>query len=160
MSGLTVLKVVALAALLGGGFLMIGAASSYLRNRKAFETWPAVEAVVTRSEVVRRGVMRASPKYQAEFDFRFTVVDKEHTGTLLAPSRTFSREESEKEAKRFPVGSRHRIRYNPAKPSEIILDANPSDYFVTAMVPFTVGVVMAAIGGVILGLTLLKARGR
>ncbi|MGH9603233.1 MAG: DUF3592 domain-containing protein [Terriglobales bacterium] len=158
MMGRTVLKVIALAALLGGGFLMIGSASSYHRNRKALETWPLADAIVARSEVKQPGVGRASAKYQAEFEFRFTVEGKEHTGTLTAASRTFSREGSAKEASRFLVGSRHRIRYNPAKPSEIILDVDPSAYFHTAVVPFLVGVVMAFIGAIVLGATLFKAR--
>jgi hypothetical protein len=158
MTGRTLLKVGALAALLGGGFLMVGAGSSYLRNRKALTDWPAADAVVTRSVVVRRGVGRASPKYLAEFDSRFTVNGQEYTGSLPASSRTFSREDSEKETKRFPLGSRHRIRYNPAKPTESVLDADPSDYFLTALVPFLVGMVMAAIGAIVLGARLLKVR--
>lgn len=158
MTGLTVLKVVALAALLAGGFLIVGSASSYHRNRQALETWPAADAVVTRSEVNQPGVGRASAKYQADFAFRFTVDGKEQTGKLSASSRTFSREGSEKEADRFPVGSRHRIRYNPQKPSEIILDADPSSYFYTAAVPFLVGLVMALLGALVFGATLFKAR--
>lgn len=158
MSGRTLLRIIALAALLAGAFLMIGSASSYYRNRKALETWPAADAIVTRSEVKQPGVGRASAKYQAEFDFRFAVDGKDHTGLLTAASRTFSREESEKEARRFPVGSRHRIRYNPARPSEIILDADSSAYSYTAIVPFLVGFVMALLAAVVLGATLFKAK--
>ncbi|MGH9533108.1 MAG: DUF3592 domain-containing protein [Terriglobales bacterium] len=156
--GRTVLKVIALAALLGGGFLIIGSVSSYHRNRKALETWPVADAIVARSEVKQPGVGRASAKYQAEFEFRFTVEGQEHTGTLTASSRTFSRAESAKETSRFPAGSRHRIRYNPAKPSEILLDVDPSAYFHTAVVPFLVGAVMALLGAVVFGATLFKAR--
>jgi len=158
LSGRTLLRIIALAALLAGAFLMIGSVSSFHRNRKALETWPAADAVVTRSEVKQPGVGRASAKYQAEFDFRFTVDGREHTGSLTAASRTFSREESEKEARRFPVGSRHRIRYNPAKPSEIILDVDLGAYFHTAVVPFLLGAVMALLGAIVLGATLFKAR--
>jgi len=158
MTGLNILKVVAFAALLAGAFLMLGSASSYYRNCKALKTWPAADAVVIRSEVNQPGVGRASAKYQADFAFRFTVDGKEHTGKLSAPSRTFSRESSEKETDRFPVGSHHRIRYNPAKPSEIILDADPDAYCYTALVPFLVGLVMAVLGLVVFGATLVKAR--
>ncbi len=160
MTGLTVLKVVALAALLAGGFLVIGSASSYHRNRKALETWPAADAVVTRSQVTQPGVGRASARYQADFAFHFTVDGQEHAGKLSASSRTFSRAGSEKEANRFPVGSRHRIRYNPAKPSEIILDVDSSAYFYTAVAPFLLGLVMALLGAVVFAATLFKARGQ
>ncbi len=158
MTGLTLLKVVALTSLLGGGFLMVAAGAGYLQNRKALTDWPAADAVVTRSEVVRRGPR--TPHWMAEFDFRFSVNGKEYTGSLPASSRTFSREDSEKETKRFPLGSRHRIRYNPARPAEIILDAHPSDYFLTALVPFVLGLIMTGLGAVLLGLALFRARGQ
>jgi len=132
--------------------------TEFSNEGEALETWPAAEAVVTRSEVVRRSPR--GPHWMAEFDFRFTVNGQEYTGSLPASSRTFSREDSEKETKRFPLGSRHRIRYNPAKPTEIILNADPSDYFLTALVPFLVRMVMAAIGAIVLGATLFKARGQ
>lgn len=158
MTGLNILKVIAFAALLAGAFLMIGSASSYYRNRKALENWPAADAVVIRSEVNQPGVGQASAKYQTDFAFRFTLDGKEHTGKLSAPSRTFSREGFEKEADRFPVGSHHRIHYNPAKPSEIILDADPDAYYYAALVPFVVGLVMAVLGAVVFGATLVKAK--
>jgi hypothetical protein len=158
MTGLNILKVVAVAALLGGGFLIVGSLSSYYRAAAALESWPAADAVVTRSQVNQPGVGRASAKYQADFVFTFTVEGKEHTATLSASSRTFSREGSQKEADRFPLGSRHRIRYNPADPREIILDASSSAYFQTAIVPLGIGLVMAVIGVAVYTATLFKAK--
>ena len=136
--------------------LILLAVGGWLGNRQyaILTAWPTVEATVTRSRVVRY-YGRHGATYQAEMQFRYTV-DGKTFDTPSGPGYSTSNYLGMKRmADRFAPGTRHPIRYNPADPNDIRMNAGYTFGF------FFLPTLFAGLGVLFsgLGITLLLASG-
>ena len=134
--------------------LILLAVGGWLGSRQytILTAWPTVEATVTRSRVVR-SFGRRGAHYRAEMQFRYTVDGK----TFDTPSdpgySTSDYLGMKKMADDFAPGTRHPIRYNPADPNDIRMNAGYTlGFFLLPTVFAGLGVLLSG-----LGITLLLA---
>ena len=101
------------------------------RTIQVIRSWPAVEAEVVESRVFqarRPGPWLAlldRPVYGAECRVRYVIGDTVYTSPAAIPYRSASEAAMHAWAARCPVGSRRRIRCDPAAPGRVSLADRP-----------------------------------
>ncbi len=115
---------------------------------KILRDWPAVQAEVVRSNVV---VVESPsrPLHDIEVEFAYAVNGTPYSGVIHSNHLSTSRARKEKQAERFPVGSRQAIRYNPQDPRDIRAQVGYNVHF------FAVPIFVLAVGAIFLVVGLL-----
>ena len=124
------------------GFLGISA-PLYWSQYKILRHWPAAAAEVTSSRVL---VLQSpsGPLHDIEVQFAFSVDGRPYAGTIHSNHLSTSRASKEKQAARFPVGSQHVIRYNPADPHDVRAQVGYNVHF------FAVPIFVSGVGAIFL----------
>jgi hypothetical protein len=124
------------------------------RQYTILKSWPAVEAKVMKSEVVRRrSAARRTENhttYGVAIIFHYTVDGAAHT-TRAPEGRTWSEGGAKRMAAQYASGTRHLVHYNPGDPNDIRFDVGYNfDFFFLPIVFGVTGVVLAGVGGELL----------
>jgi len=136
------------------GLGMLGGSYWTAQERLAIvREWPATEGEVLSSEITRhRG--DDSTTYGVEIEFRYTVAGQERRAPATRGFTTSSFSSMQKTVDRFPPGSRHPIKYNPASPGEIYFNAGYTlEFFGIPAFLAGMGLIFTLVGG---GITLGK----
>ena len=112
------------------GLFLVGMGGMVLRQGIKSRRWASVEGEVTYSEVVERRqvtardeTVRTEVSYEPVVEYRFTLREETLTRKQLGLSqRTYARPLAEKVAKRYPVGQKVTVYYNPANREETALE--------------------------------------
>jgi len=142
------LRVVGVANLI---FFVVGllfAIPAYRTQYRILRNWPSADAVVVRSEVVPVEVS-GQQLYDTAVQFAFDVNGRTYMGVVTSPHQSTSYERKLKQITRFPPGSRHSIRYNPAHPADIRADVGYSVHY------FVVPVFITGVASIFLVLALI-----
>ncbi len=137
------------------GLLFLGIAL-WTANRQytIMNTWPTVEAEVTKSQVshyTSRSNSGSSIMYQTEVEFRYTIAGKEYTTPSTPGYSTSNYPAMKRIADTYAPGTRHSIQYNPADPNDIrFMTGYSFTFFLVPVVFGGLGLVFAGIGLVIL----------
>ena len=121
------------------------------RQYAIVHSWPPVEGVVTKSQVSTHGSFDrrsggSSTMYRTEVEFRYTVDGNELVATTTPGYDSSSRSDMEDLAEAFGPGTRHTIRYNPAQPHEILMNAGYNlGFFAPALLTGGLGVLFLGI---------------
>ncbi len=115
----SLLKVIAAGNLIVFTIFLAFAVPPFWRQWHILRTWPAAEATVVRSGVLELPTASGSSLYDIYVEFAYSVDGRSHRGAVNSNHQSINRERKEKQAARFPEGSRHSIRYNPAEPTDI-----------------------------------------
>lgn len=124
------------------GFLGISA-PLYWSQYKILRDWPAADAEVTSSRVLVLE-SQSGPLHDIEVHFAFSATGRPYAGVIHSNHLSASRARKEKQAAEFPVGSHHRIRFNPADPSDIRAQVGYNVHF------FAVPVFISGVGAIFL----------
>lgn len=87
-------------------------------------SWPAVQAEVTSNQVLYQ-----DGSYQPEAEFRYTVRGATLVSKAVLGRGTSGYPQAKRRADQYSPGSRHAIRYDPRRPSEIVADAGYTPAF-------------------------------
>lgn len=115
--------------LVGGIFAIIGVVllgiGAWIGNRQytILQTWPIVQAEVSKSRVTRGRDSEGTAMYGTEIEFRYTVEGKQYLTPSSSAYTTSSYRDMKRQADQYAPGTRHVIRYNPAEPDDIRFDA-------------------------------------
>ncbi len=115
----------------------------YWNQYEILRDWPAVDAEVTRSSLL---VLQShsGPLHDIEVHFAYAVDGRPYVGVIHSNHLSTSRARKENQAAAFPVGSHHRIRYNPAEPSDVRAQVGYNVHF------FAVPIFISGVGGIFL----------
>jgi len=152
----SVLRVVA--AALGLIFLacLVLAAPSYRQQHRILKTWPGVEAEVVRSQVTPHPE-GGTPLYATDLQLAYSVDGRPYLGAYRFPHLSTNYQRKQKQAAQYPPGSRHRIRYSPADPTDIRIHVGYNlEFFMVPVFITGLGLIFAAPAVVLL----LVARAR
>ena len=111
--------------------------------RRALE-WPAAEAIITKSERAYWTVGNGgTAQFDTDITYAYDVQGQRYESsriTLAATEKTLATAEAK--ATRYPLGSKHKVRYDPEKPSHALLEVTPAGngllYWAGLLVAFSV----------------------
>jgi len=117
---------------------------------QVLRSWPETNAQVLRSEVVLGTPEGHENLYRAQLQVLYTVEGKPVTAELISfESRNY--EATRTRVEQFPVGSWHRLRYNPANLSQARLGAGWNrNYFALPLIIASMALLFTCIGAVFL----------
>ena len=150
------LRVIAVACLL---FFLIGlllAVPPFLEQWKVLRTWPAAEAQVVHSQVVPLHTDSGQILYDTLLVLSYQVNGRPYLSSVGSLHQSTNYERKKKQADLFPAGSRTEVRYNPADPRDIRIQAGYNVHFF--VVPIFIGGVAAIFGLLALLFFLLSRR--
>ena len=95
-----------------------------LQRHRAAAGWPQTPGVIEASEVVAERHFKNNLMYRPKIRYRYSAPGGPYVGDKMANTgKLYSKEESaQKIAARYPVGGTVMARYNPADPSEAVLE--------------------------------------
>lgn len=116
-----------------GIFLLIGAGLTYwgwniLQTARASEAWPAVDGIITASDVSHSTDAEGGETYSPEITYRYQVdtVSYENGTIKFGENAYSSRREAEQIAAGYPVGRDVTVYYNPDQPDRSVLEPGVS----------------------------------
>jgi len=145
------LRVIAAASFIFAGIFLIFSLPFFWHQVQVLRNWPETEAQVLRSEVV------ALPSghdnyYRAQLHVLYTVAGNPVTAALTS-FESSNHEATLQRAEQFPVGSRHRLRYDPANPTQARLGAGWNrNFFALPLVILSVAAFFVLVGSVLLAI--------
>jgi hypothetical protein len=151
----TTLRVIAVANLV---FFLVGllfAVPPFVEQLRVLRHWPAAEAQVLRSEVVPLHTTSGQMLYDTWLELSYDVNGHHYVSGIGSFHQSTHYERKLKQARRFPPGSRTEVRYNPADPRDVRIQAGYNVHFFAVSV-FIAGV--AAIFGLLALIFFLLAR--
>jgi len=101
--------------------------------------WPAVDAVVTKVDWTTTTVRSSRApitSYGLRFTFRYLAGGREYSSSVDLGYTSTSRTDVERWAAQMPVGSHHRIRYDPNHPNSVSLADYTPDSFAAPLALF------------------------
>ncbi len=134
---------------------LVFAMPGYLMQYRILRDWPGADAVVVRSEVVSLTTGSGQTLYDTAVEFAYSVQGRPYLGGVSSPHQSTSYQRKKKQIGRFPPGSHHWIRYNPAHPGDVRAEVGYNVHFFAVPV-FITGV--AAMFGVLALMFFLIAR--
>lgn len=153
----TFLKFLALACLLLAIACLIIAAPYYRQQYRILRTWPAVEGTVANSAIVPYADSSGGSLYAAQLEFSYRVNDRDYAGVYEFPHLSTHYERKKKQLAPFPPGSRHPIRYNPADPTDIRIQAGYNVHFFVVPVFITgVGLIFVIVAAALYAISRFK----
>ncbi len=136
------------------GLVLLGVAAwLFEQRREILNTWPETQAEVMHSELTYSRSKSGSTMFSAVYVFRYQVHGREYVTEDGPGYSTSSSSSMAEKVQQYTSGTRHPIRYNPANPEEIRIEAG---YNLTT---FGIPLMVAAMGLVFAGLGLGVARG-
>jgi Protein of unknown function (DUF3592) len=140
-----VLQFIGVANLVVGILFALVSTPFFWKQVQVLGSWPVTEAQVLRSEVASQPAPDHQQLYSAKLLLLYTVDGKPITAELTSfQSRNY--EETAKRAGEFPVGSRHRIRYDWRNPAQARIGAGWNRRF------FAVPLIMLGMGAIFAGI--------
>lgn len=138
---------IALASGLGGIFIVAGAAAHW-RSRRAC-AWPSADGEIVRSDLIehRGDDWGDAPSYAADVAYVYHVDGTRYEATRIAfgyDSMRLPETVAAFKLRRYPLGARVRVFYNPQAPGDAVLEPGRARYAL-ALIGF--GAALAA-GGV------------
>jgi RNA polymerase subunit RPABC4/transcription elongation factor Spt4 len=123
---------------------LIAAAVMAVRRHQIVHSWPEAEGTVTRSEV------EGGRNFRPRIELRYTVGGREFHGPASYEwSNNYAWVRREVEGN--PVGSRRTVRYNPADPRDLHLNAGYTvEFFVLPGILGLLGIIFGPLGAVLL----------
>jgi hypothetical protein len=136
------------------GIILLGVAAWFFEQRREIlNTWPETQAEVTHSEITYSRSKSGGSMYSAVYVFRYHVKGRDYITKDDPGYSTSSYSSMEEKVQKYAPGTRHPIRYNPANPEEIRIEAgyNLSTFGIPLGVA-AMGLVFAGVGlGVLRG---------
>ncbi len=110
------------------GALLISLGLFTLQRHRAAAGWPQAPGIIEASEVVGERHFKDNLMYRAKVRYRYSAPGGPYTGEKTASTgKLYSKErDARKIAARYPVGGTVLARYNPADPSEAVLERGVS----------------------------------
>jgi hypothetical protein len=100
--------------------------SSYrvYQEARQSERWPTSDGEITRSEVEERKEDLTKTVYWPKVQYRYTVAERVYEGTRVNFDESGSQYSGRIESlvKRFPLGAKVPVYYDPADPAQAVLD--------------------------------------
>ena len=120
--------------IIGITFFILGVALILLAKHNAKRaaaslTWSAVQGTVTSSLLTSFTTDdNASVNYQAKVEYNYTVAGKSYQGKRIAFGAAASNNQQAEEAlvRKYAVGTTVEVFYDPAKPSDAVLERKPA----------------------------------
>jgi len=106
-----------------GLVLILAAACTGYRQYAASRSWPPARALITGSRVVAQQGSKGEKRYRLEIEFQYAVQGRNYITRSLFGYDSSSEREMQIQAEHYTPGTRQVIRYNPADPSVVRLDA-------------------------------------
>ena len=153
----TTLRVVAVAFLIFFVVALLFAVPPFIEQIKVLRSWPSAQAVVVRSEVVPLRTDSGQMLYDTLLVLSYQVNGRPLVSGVGSLHQSTHYERKKKQADRFPPGSIIAVRYNPADPRDVRIQAGYNIHFFAVPI-FISGV--AAIFGLLALLFFLIARGQ
>ena len=136
---------------------IVVAAPSYWQQYRILKTWPAVDAIVVNRAIVPFADERGGALYAGQLTFGYRVHGRDYVGVYQFPHLSTHAERKQKQLAPFPVGSNHSVRYHPADPSDIRIQAGYNvHFFVVPVFTTGVGLIFAALAAIFYGLSGLR----
>jgi hypothetical protein len=110
------------------GALLISLGLFTLQRHRAAAGWPQAPGVIEVSEVVGERRFKNSLMYRPKIRYRYSAPGGPYVGEKMANTGKLYRSETaaQKVAARYPAGGTVMARYNPADPSEAVLERGAS----------------------------------
>lgn len=106
-----------------GSLFLLGSEALEVRQARRSQAWPVTEGTVLRSEVVVERV-QADDDFHAEVTYRYRLNGREYQGDRIGFGFELSDRLDSAEAivARYPAGSSILVYYDPADPSQSVLE--------------------------------------
>jgi len=151
----TTLRVIGTVFLIFFIVLLLFAAPPFIEQVKVIRHWPRTEARVVHSEVVPVRTTSGEVLYDTLLVLAYEVDGQPYVSSVGSLHQSTHYERKKKQADRFPPGSSTEVRYNPADPHDVRIQAGYNVHFFAVPI-FISGV--AAIFGVLALVFFLIAR--
>ena len=116
------LRVIAVANFIFATVFLIFSLPFFWHQVRVLQTWPETDAQVLQSEVVAGPPAGHDNLYRAKLQVLYTVAGQPITAEMTSFEST-NYEATLRRTEQFPVGSRHRVRYDTANPAQARLGA-------------------------------------
>jgi hypothetical protein len=95
------------------------------RSAEASVKWPSVSGEITANTLKKFGFLR--PAFAPFVEYTFKANGQDQTGKRIAYRVLASRDEKEVQAiaKKYPVGAKVKVTYDPAHPQDSVLEPGP-----------------------------------
>jgi len=134
----------------GGLFLLGGPVCGYfalsmVADAQETANWPHADGVITRSEVCELGIA-ISPDFKPDITYEYELNGQSHVGNRVRTNdgEFDKRSGAEQVVRRYPVGKKVRVYYNPTNPNNSMLEAGAGfqEYALVfvAFIMFAIGV--------------------
>ena len=147
MTGQTrgVLQFLGVACLIVAGLFFIVSIPFFWGQIRVVRSWPVRQAQVIRNQVVAEPAAKHQQLYAAKLQIVY-VVDGQPVIAELTSFESRNYEDVARRAAKFPVGSRHAIRYDPQNPTDARIGASWNRrFFAVPLITLACGLVFAAI---------------
>lgn len=144
------LRVIASANLIFCALFVLFSLPFFWRQLQVLRTWPESDAQVLQSEVVADPSAGHEVLYRAKLQVLYTVAGKPVTPEMTS-FESSNYEATLRRVQEFPVGSHHRVRYDPANPAQARLGSGWSlRYFALPLVVLSMAAFFALVGSIFL----------
>jgi Protein of unknown function (DUF3592) len=154
----TTLRVVAIAFLIFFFVILLFAVPPLIEQIKVVRTWPSAQAQVLRSEVVPLRTDSGQVLYDTLLVLSYQVEGRPLVSSVGSLHQSTHYERKKKQADRFAPGSMIEVRYNPADPRDVRIQAGYNVHFFA--VPIFIGGVAGIFGLLALAIFLIAQRGK
>lgn len=141
---------IAAANFIFAGIFFVFSLPFFWRQGKVVRNWPETDAQVLRSEVVAGTPEGHENLYRTRLAVLYTVAGKPVIAELASfESRNY--QATLQRTQQFPVGSYHRIRYDPVNPSQARMGAGWNrTFFALPLIVLSMAALFACVGAVFL----------
>jgi len=144
------LRVIAVANFIFAMVFLIFSLPFFWHQMRVLQTWPETDAQVLRSEVVAGPPSGHDNLYRAKLQVLYTVAGQPITAEMTSFEST-NYEATLHRTEQFPVGSRHRVRYDATNPSQARLGAGWNrTFFALPLIVAAMAAFFACVGAVCL----------
>jgi len=146
------LRVIAVANFLFATLFCIFSLPFLWHQVRVLQTWPETDAQVLQSEVVAAPPAGHENLYRAKLQVLYTVAGQPITAEMTSFEST-NYEATLRRTEEFAVGSRHRVRYDAANPSQARLGAGWNrTFFALPLIVLAMAAFFACVGAVCLAI--------
>ena len=144
------LRVIAAANFIFAVLFLIFSLPFFWHQVRVLQTWPETDAQVLQSEVVAGPPAGHDNLYRASLKVLYTVAGQPITAEMTSFEST-NYEATLQRTQQFPVGSRHRIRYDAANPAQARLGAGWNrTFFALPLIVAAMAAFFACVGAICL----------
>ena len=89
--------------------------------------WPIAEAIITKSERADWVTSQGLTRYDTDIAYAYNVRGERYEcSRITLADRDLTIAAAKTKAMRYPLGSKHNVRYDPDEPSEALLEVAPA----------------------------------